>query len=339
MHKPTAGHSGMTSRQGWLLAAASLVVSAAIVQVRSRKAERANPPAGRFVEVDGVRLHYVEVGSGEPLVLLHGNTTMGTDFLLSDLVSMAARSFRVIVFDRPGYGHSERPRGTTVWGPEAQANLILRALRQINAERAIVLGHSWGALVAVAMALQAPETVRGIVLEAGYFYPTLRPEVPLAAPPAIPVLGDLMRYTISPLLFRAAWPAMVKHLFAPAKVPDHFWEFPAWMAARPFQLRSSAAEIAMVVPAAMMLSRRYKDLSVPVVIIAGQEDRLVHQHAHSQRLHDELPWADFRFIPGMGHMLHHLVPDLVMESIEAADRQSGARAVASAEGSHRPSIH
>jgi hypothetical protein len=42
----------------------------------ANKAEQDNPPAGRFLDVDGVRLHYVERGSGEPLVLLHGNGSM-----------------------------------------------------------------------------------------------------------------------------------------------------------------------------------------------------------------------------------------------------------------------
>ena len=51
----------------------------------AKKAERDNPAAGRFLDVDGVRLHYVERGSGEPLVLLHGNGSMIEDFESSGL--------------------------------------------------------------------------------------------------------------------------------------------------------------------------------------------------------------------------------------------------------------
>jgi pimeloyl-ACP methyl ester carboxylesterase len=86
---------------------------------------------GRFVEVAGVRLHYVEHGEGEPLVLLHGNGSMIQDFQSSGLIDMAARTYRVIVFDRPGFGHSERPR-TTIWTAEAQADLIHKALKKIG---------------------------------------------------------------------------------------------------------------------------------------------------------------------------------------------------------------
>lgn len=251
-------------------------------------------------------------------MLLHGNTTMGLSFLLSDLVEMAAQKYRVIIFDRPGYGHSGRPRDGTIWGPQAQARLIHDALATISVERPIVFGHSWGALVAMALALDHPRSVGSLVLESGYYYPTARPDVPMGALPAIPVLGDALRYTVSPLLLRAAWPLMVKRLFAPAAVPPQFWRFPAWMTLRPFQMRTNAAEIAMIAPAAAALSERYRDLSVPLVIVAGSEDRLVNTSAHSERLHADLPQSDFRQIEGMGHMLYHLVPDQVMTAIDAA---------------------
>jgi hypothetical protein len=70
-----------------------------------------------------VRLHYIERGQGEPLVLLHGNGSMIQDFSSSGLLDKAARKYRVIVFDRPGFGYSRSPR-LTVWTPNAQADLI-----------------------------------------------------------------------------------------------------------------------------------------------------------------------------------------------------------------------
>ncbi|MGB9065612.1 MAG: alpha/beta hydrolase, partial [Pseudolabrys sp.] len=50
-----------------------LAASAILNRVLAKKAERRNPPTGRFIAIDGVRLHYVERGTGRPLVLLHGN--------------------------------------------------------------------------------------------------------------------------------------------------------------------------------------------------------------------------------------------------------------------------
>ena len=105
----------------------ALAISALVNRHLARNAENDNPPAGQFLEVNGVRLHYVERGSGAPLVLLHGNGSMIQDFETSGLIDLAAKNHRVIVFDRPGFGHSDRPRNV-VWTPAAQAELIYGAL-------------------------------------------------------------------------------------------------------------------------------------------------------------------------------------------------------------------
>src|ERR1700676_4960323 len=140
----------------------ALAISALVNRHLAKNAVNDNPPTGQFLEVNGVRLHYVEHGSGEPLVLLHGNGSMIQDFESSGLIDLAARDYRVIVFDRPGFGHSDRPRNI-VWTPDAQAELIKRALARLGVSNAIVFGHSWGASVAVALALKYPGLVRGLV--------------------------------------------------------------------------------------------------------------------------------------------------------------------------------
>ena len=117
----------------------------------------------------------------------------------------------MIVFDRPGYGHSGRPRGT-LWTPEAQADLIHEALLELNASPAIVLGHSWGASVAVALGLKYEDSVKALVLASGYYYPTARVDVAAASGPAIPILGDILRYTVAPLLGRIVWPALMRKI-------------------------------------------------------------------------------------------------------------------------------
>jgi alpha-beta hydrolase superfamily lysophospholipase len=158
-----AGHSYAFAA---VVAAGALAATALLNRHLAKKAEHDNPPAGQFLEVDGVRLHYVERGSGEPLVLLHGNGSMIQDFESSGLVNMAAKNYRVIVIDRPGFGHSSRPRNV-IWTPDAQAQLIRRALDRLGVSQAIVLGHSWGASVAVALALKFTDLVRGMVLASG----------------------------------------------------------------------------------------------------------------------------------------------------------------------------
>src|SRR5579863_637761 len=177
------------ARMGLSVAAgvAAAGIGAAVLNWRlTKKAERRNPPVGRFITVKGVRLHYVDRGTGTPLVLLHGNGSMIEDFQSSGLIDLAAMKYRVIAFDRPGFGHSDRPR-TTIWTPEAQADLIATALTEIGVARAIILGHSWGTLVALAFAIKYPQEVEALVLASGYYYPNARADVVILSPPAIPL--------------------------------------------------------------------------------------------------------------------------------------------------------
>jgi pimeloyl-ACP methyl ester carboxylesterase len=310
-----------------LLAAAGIAASFLYVQAKKHAVERDNPPAGKFVDVDGVRLHYLERGEGPVLVLLHGNGLFANDFELSGLLEQAAQNHHVIAFDRPGFGYSERPSDTS-WTPEAQAKLIYQALHRLRIERPIVVGHSWGTLVALAMALDFPKYVRGVALMSGYFFPSGRIDAPLASVPAVPVLGHLLRYTVAPLMGRMMWPALVKRMFGPATTPERFKRLPVWMSLRPSQLGASAAESGLMIPAAQRLSQRYAELTMPVAVIAGSGDRIASAEHHAVRLHEEIPHSELVMQPGVGHMVHYANPDRIMAAVEKLEAEASPGAPA-----------
>lgn len=307
-----------------LLAGAALFASFLYVRAKTRQAEIDNPPRGKFVDVDGVRLHYTVQGEGPALVMLHGNGVTHSDFDTSGLTEHLARHYTLTIFDRPGFGYSERPR-TTVWTPKAQAELLVKALEKLEVERPVVLGHSWGTMVAVAMGLAHPEYVRGLVLLSGYYYPSVRLDAPLMAPPAIPIIGDLLRYTVSPLMGRLMWPAIVKHMFSPAAVPDSFRKLPVWMMLRPSQLRAGAAESALMIPSAMMLKKHYPELTMPVSIIAGKGDRVVDPSDNSGRLHGDILRSTLELEPGVGHMVHYTHPEVIVKAVDAMHQPEPVR--------------
>src|SRR4051812_42252512 len=167
--------------------------------VVARWTERRHPPRGAFATVDGVRLHYTDRGEGPAVVLIHGNAVTGEDWDTSGVAGILMRTHRVIIFDRPGFGHSTRPRNDA-WTPERQADLIHEALIGLAVERPVVVGHSWGAMVALALAQRYQPDIAAVVLLSGYYFETMRPDVPLVMPAALPILGDVLRYTVAPLL-------------------------------------------------------------------------------------------------------------------------------------------
>jgi pimeloyl-ACP methyl ester carboxylesterase len=308
-----------TSRASAILiaTAASLAAMTAYNIYRARKAEREHPPTGRFVTVDGVRLHYIEKGEGPPVVLLHGNVVTAEDFQTSGVLDLTAARHRVIAFDRPGFGYSDRPHGSA-WSARAQADLLRDALVILGVNRPVVLGHSWGAAVALALALNHPDAVRGLVLLSGYYYPTLRADVLLSAPTAIPIVGDLLRYSISPLFGRVMQPLLLKGMFAPLPVPASFAkDSTSNMSVRPGQIRAESQDGVAMIPGAMAMWHRYQELTMPVVIMAGTKDRVVNCE-QARRLHGQITHSSLRLVPDVGHMLHYAVPEEVAEAIEEA---------------------
>lgn len=308
------------SPRGGLIAGGALAAAAATalwVEHKARKAERDNPPVGRFVEVDGVRLHYIERGEGPPVVLLPGNAVVVQDFEGNGLIDRLSERYRVIAFDRPGYGYSERPRDRR-WTATAQAALLRQAFAALGIEQPVVVGHSWGTLVALALGLDHPDDVRGLVLVSGYYYPSMRLDAALVAPAAIPVVGDLLRHTVSPIFARLALRPMVKAMFAPLPVPQVFEQtLPREMLLRPTQLRADAEDGVFMVPAAIELQKRYQELSVPVRLLAGAEDLIVDTQAHTVRLNEDLPRSGLTVVPGAGHMVHYAAPEQVVADVDA----------------------
>jgi pimeloyl-ACP methyl ester carboxylesterase len=203
-------------------------------------------------------------------------TTSGFRFsVCTGVLDLVAKRHRVIAFDRPGFGYSDRPHGSA-WSAGTQADLIRDAFAVLGINRPIVLGHSWGAAVALALGLIHPDAVRELVLLSGYYYPTLRADVLFSTPTAIPILGDLLRFSVSPLIGRAMLPLLLKGMFAPLPVPARFTKsFPRGMSVRPGQIRAQSQDGVAMIPVALAMRHRYQELSMPIVIMAGTKDRVV----------------------------------------------------------------
>lgn len=316
--KYASGRRGATSSAGLLVAAgtiAALGIVALWVTGKARQAERASPPRGKFLIVDGMRVHYLDEGQGSPVVLLHGNVLRAEDFVASGVFGRLAADHRVIAIDRPGYGYSERPSDRT-WNAGAQAAHLQRVLERLGVRRPVVVGHSWGTLVALELALLPQAMVERLVLVSGYYFPTLRLDVMLAAPAATPILGSILRHTLTALTARLMLKRMVKAMFSPRPVPSDFLPtVDRELLLRPGQLRAGSEDGLFMVAGAARLRDRYRSITAPVVIFAGEEDRIVDVDRQARRLHDALPGSELHALPGIGHMAHHAVPNDIVAAV------------------------
>ena len=298
---------------------AALVGSAAFNAWSSARAKLRYPPIGKFIEVDGVRLHYLDRGAPDAastVVLLHGSGALIQDFVTSGLVDRLAERHRVIVFDRPGYGYSDRPRDRS-WTPEAQAAALVAACAQLGVVRPLVVGHSWGTLPALARALDHPAALSGLVLISGYYFFSPRADAIPTLIAASPVVGDLLSHTLLPLQTRITGPAGLRMVFSPAEPPQRMLdEMPFELMLRPEQLHATAADSGQMPIAAGRLQTRYGELTLPVAILWSEGDALVRQGGQSARLAQTLPHALTKQIDDAGHMMHHIYPDAVVAVIK-----------------------
>ena len=280
-----------------------------------RQAETLVPPIGQFVAVNGLRLHYVRKGVGQPVVFLHGNDGQLQDFTMS-VLDRTAHEYQALAFDRPGHGYSDRPAKEAAL-PSVQARVLRGALQELEIERPILVGHSWGGALALTYALRYPEAIAGLVVVSGYVY---RP--PGASLPGVlatlPVLSNLWRHTLGVPMTRRLVVKGLRTAFAPDTPPPAYVAVVRALAPRPRQLKATAEDFAALNLALRALSPHYGAIRAPVVIITGDADQVVPPERHAFPLHRTIAHSRLVVLPNTGHMVQFSRPDAVLSALRLA---------------------
>lgn len=322
------------------LAAASLTLLAALTAgvvathrfaaAREARAEAAHPPQGQFVEVDGRRVHALIAGDGPDLVLIHGANGSIRDFSFG-LIDRLARDYRVIAFDRPGLGWSDRTDdahagafAATSESPAEQAAFLARAAEKLGVQAPIVVGHSFGGIVALAWALDHDPAA--VVSLAG------------VANPWPGDLGWVYRVNgtalggalVVPLITAFAPKVHIRNaidgVFAPQHAPAGYTEHVGIdMVLRRDVFRANARQVNQLRPHVVEMAKNYDRLSIPIELLHGEEDTTVPLAIHSGPLADRLENANLTVLPGIGHMPHHADPDATVAAIDRAATRAGLR--------------
>lgn len=126
------------------------------------------PFESRWLESSAGRVHYVDEGSGRPILMLHGNPTWS--FLYRRPIAQLRDSFRCVAVDYPGFGLSERPPGYG-YTPAEHAGVVGDLVRQLDLRDLIVMGHDWGGPIGLSVAAADSGRVTGLVLGNTWFWP------------------------------------------------------------------------------------------------------------------------------------------------------------------------
>ena len=273
-----------------------------------RRVEAAVPPLGRFVQIGDTRLHIVERGTGPPLVLVHGLGAQLRNFSYA-LVERLAVNFHVVCVDRPGCGYSTRPP-TTSASLSGQADTIASLLTALRLERPIIVGHSYGGALALALTLNHPESVGGLALLA----PLTHPQT--AVPPAfrdfvIPSarLRKAIAWTIATPIAIAASSKILDQVFRPDAAPADFATAAGGLLAlRPGHFFAASSDLVAVNDDLPAMVGRYPSIRVPVGILFGRHDEILNYQDHGTAMLSKIAGSTVSLVDG-GHMLPIAAPD------------------------------
>jgi pimeloyl-ACP methyl ester carboxylesterase len=266
------------------------------------RVEKMVPPRGAFTSISTGRLHYVDCGEGPAILMIHG---LGGNLGHFDcgMIHDLAKDFRVVAIDRPGAGYSERPPSSPA-NLRAQARQVAEVIDKLELDNPLVVGHSLGGAVALALALEKPELVRGLALLA-----------PLALPvkehaqvfDGYRIGSDLYRRILS---WTVAVPHMVRHpepvrqeVFGPDDIPPEFnIQGGGLLALRPEAFFNASRDFQASAEDLTGMSRDYARLAVPVRVLFGKDDRILSPEHHGELLVRRYPQIGLKLIDG-GHML------------------------------------
>jgi pimeloyl-ACP methyl ester carboxylesterase len=290
---------------------------AAFGRAAASSAERRNPPVGSFVEVGGSRIHHVDVPAPEgatlpPVVFIHGASSNLKDLLLPLRPRLEGRG-RLIFYDRPGHGWSERAGGL-----EAQAAILARLLDELGIDRAILVGHSLGGAVAAAFALRFPSRAAGLVFVAPATHPWPGGRTSwyyrLAA---TPLIGRLFAATLVHPAGRLRMAAATAEVFSPNPVPpDYLSAASIELVLRPAAFRANAEDVESLFAFVSANAPHYPTIAVPTVVISGDSDTVVFEEVHALGLVRDIPGAELAWVRNLGHKPDWVAPDLVVAAIE-----------------------
>ena len=273
---------------------------------------------------NGRSLFLQESGAGPEIVLIHGALATHCDWMGRPFDAFAAFA-RVVAIDRPGHGRSIRPRFAST--PRDQARQIRDGLARVGLQRPLVVGHSMGAMAALAFAELFPAEVAGLLLISPFAFPEPRPtEHWLLAPRATPLFGPWLSEAASWSIDVPLLETVQTLMFDPEPVP------PAWKASFPYRdvlepsnMVAEGEDFAALTPGSPAGLCNYSAIRAPAHVVCGTSDRIIDPGRHARPLSNLLDCAVTE-IRGGSHMIHQShtgeIVDLARELLQL---QSAAR--------------
>ena len=282
------------------------------------------PPRGDFVDVETARIHFltrkkvanIENQGNAPVVLIHGSSGSSADMELA-FFDAFPDDIDLYAFDRPGIGWSKTKLSPLeMSNPMKQAEAIHMAVKKLKLDKPIIVGHSWGGAVAIAYAKQFGNEISGAVSLAGVAYPWKGPYGWYDVLLTTPVFNHIFTRLFLNKMGQLYVPLSIKAIFEPEAARGDYREgAQAEIILRPSTIINNSYYSLNLRRHLKTMSEKYNDIKIPLLIVAGNRDYIVHSKSQSERLHNEVAGSEYILFKGAGHMPHHTQTQILAEKI------------------------
>ncbi|MDF2373505.1 MAG: alpha/beta hydrolase [Rhizobiaceae bacterium] len=285
-----------------------------------RRIEQRYPATGDFTDVGGYRLHAVHLPKPKDadlpsLVFIHGASGNLHDQMQAFRSRLEGRAEMLFV-DRPGHGWSGR-HAKDGHLPESQAGAIAALMEQKEISQAIIVGHSFGGVIALTMAMEKPEKVAGLLLLSTPSHPWPGGVDWHYTFAARPFFGKIFTWLATMPAGLLQIRVSAQSVFTPNAFPqDYLQKTATALVLRPRTFRNNAADIAWLRSHVVKTSPHYKTIKKPTIIITGEDDDVVSPTIHSGVLASDIEGARLIRLPGIGHKPDYAATDLCIAAIE-----------------------
>lgn len=307
--------------------ALAILAPVAFTYFIARRVTKGFPPEGKFLDVGADRVHYTDRGKGPAIVFVHGLCGNLRNFAYLDMERLA-RSHRVIVIDRPGAGRSVRGADSPA-NIYAQARMVAQCIEKLGLDKPVLVGHSLGGAISLAVGLNHPQVIRRLALIA----PLTHAE---SAPPGAfgglvlpsPLVRRLVSWTLAIPLSIINSRKAIAAVFAPEAMPKDFpFKGGGLLGLRPHVFYAASSDLVAAPEDLPDMERRYASMTVPVDVLYGRGDRILNVKRQGEALKQKLDRVNLRIIDG-GHMLPVTQPALTTDWVLAVAAEAPVQAEA-----------
>ena len=285
-----------------------IVLCAIFTAIITQKIKQSIPKFGKTTVLQDAEIHWYEAGQGRPIIMLHGLAGNLRNFTYA-LTEKLDRDYRVIAIDRAGCGWSKRSKSESATLQE-QARIISEFIEQEQIEKPLIVGHSLGGAIALALALEYKNQIAGLALICPVTQPVDKvPDIFRFLNIPSPFLRFFVAHTFSSFIGLLTRKNTFEIAFSPEPVSKNF----SIRGGGDLALSSKAfiktsEDLVYALSSAALLVGREQELDVPTKILFGEQDKIIDAKLHGEKF-AKLSGAKIKILSGKGHMLPLTQPE------------------------------